>query len=523
MPTNEFAPFGNPDGSRADIDDVLRGFVVFGGSSMWGGLATREDDLSARVIVGRKGSGKTVYLRRLQAFASSQSSLYADQLQQGLPTTETVIRFCQWFPEGLLTEKWMQLWRIAVLRSIASHLFYSPQLSNSVSRDDRQLLERLPQAAPQHVSTPMSVYSQVSDIINRCRDTRAITDYLNNACWDNIENTIADIIRRCPPICFYIDAVDEEFGHAPMYWQRCQKGLFYQVMRFLRDSKLGGRLHIIICIRDIVLSAVLRSENSTRYREEPHIRFMNWNRKSIMYFLERKLAMLEDQYFIGDVKKGKTLETWLGTTTIRNGREKEEPIGKYLLRHTRLLPRDVVIIGNLMCKQVARAKAAGKTRLDRATIRGVVSQAAKIFASEQLTICGNHIASDQTPQGAADQKYSEYFTSTQEYIRGTVDELKMIIRSVDKERFSREELQAGLELCAGQFGLGTDAMSVLWQNGLLGYVEKNGRRETVQFYDEDSIGEFHVPVDKAGYVFHSCLLHGVGIKFVGSNAVDTAE
>jgi hypothetical protein len=32
-----------------------------------------------------------------------------------------------------------------------------------------------------------------------------------------------------------------------MYWLKCQEGLFYQVMRLLRDHKLGGRLHIVVC------------------------------------------------------------------------------------------------------------------------------------------------------------------------------------------------------------------------------------------------------------------------------------
>ena len=63
-----------------------------------------------------------------------------------------------------------------------------------------------------------------------------------------------------------------------MYWLKCQEGLFYQVMRMLRDHKLGGRLHVVICIRDIVMSSVYRSEHAPRYYNEPHIRVLNWDR-----------------------------------------------------------------------------------------------------------------------------------------------------------------------------------------------------------------------------------------------------
>jgi len=31
------APFGNPDGSRADIAELLHSFVLFGDESVWGG------------------------------------------------------------------------------------------------------------------------------------------------------------------------------------------------------------------------------------------------------------------------------------------------------------------------------------------------------------------------------------------------------------------------------------------------------------------------------------------------------
>ena len=61
-------PFGNPDGSRADIEDVISEFVDFGGNPAYGHLATRANDSMVRVIVGKLGAGKTVYLRRLQDF-----------------------------------------------------------------------------------------------------------------------------------------------------------------------------------------------------------------------------------------------------------------------------------------------------------------------------------------------------------------------------------------------------------------------------------------------------------------------
>src|ERR1700745_1614735 len=99
-------PVGNPDGARADIDDVISEFVDFGGDPAGGHLAPRGHHCIVRVIVGKLGAGKTVYLRRLQDFQSRQDSVYADVPQQGLPKTEVVVKACQWFSDSVLVEYW---------------------------------------------------------------------------------------------------------------------------------------------------------------------------------------------------------------------------------------------------------------------------------------------------------------------------------------------------------------------------------------------------------------------------------
>src|SRR3984893_15813237 len=81
-------PFGNPDGSRADIEDLISEFVDFGGNPAYCHLGARANDSMVRVIVGKLGAGKTVYLRRLEDIQAHQDSVYADVPQQSLPRTE---------------------------------------------------------------------------------------------------------------------------------------------------------------------------------------------------------------------------------------------------------------------------------------------------------------------------------------------------------------------------------------------------------------------------------------------------
>ncbi len=309
-------PFGNPDGSRADIEDLISEFVDFGGDPAYGHLATRANDSMVRVIVGKLGAGKTVYLRRLQDFQAHQDSVYADVPQQSLPKTEVVVKACQWFSDSVLVEKWMQIWERAIMRSLASHLLCRPELRHQLRDEQVEELEHSYARLLDDFRRPRSIYSEVRDVINQRQTAHQLSTYLDDPLWDDLEDLLGEVVGQCKPIYFYLDALDEEFGHAPMYWLKCQEGLFYQVMRMLRDHRLGGRLHIVVCIRDIVMSSVYRSEHAPRYYNEPHIRVLTWDRSSLLYLLQKKLQRLPPSLLMRRATSGPpTIGDWLGVNS----------------------------------------------------------------------------------------------------------------------------------------------------------------------------------------------------------------
>ena len=516
-----YTPFGNPDGSRADLEEISKGFVTFGTAPLWGGLSTRPDDLTARVIVGRKGSGKTVYLRRLRAHAATEPSLFADEIQQGLPTTLDIVRFCQWFDEKVLTEQWMLLWHRAILRSLMSHVLWNKGLARHFGAETRETLQKLFPGMVREFRAYVSVYSQVSEIINEHHSSHSIEMYLKNPHWSELETLLAEALSESPPICFYLDAVDEEFAHAPMYWLRCQKGLFYQTMRLLRDAHFGNRLHLIICVRDVVLSSVYKSEHRTRYIGEPHIRILQWTKDSIEYFLSEKLGKLENRYFLEDPgKRGKTVEAWLGTSEMphRNG-EGSEPILQYLLRHTRLLPRDIVVLGNILCNEFTSMKHVRPTLEKQETIRRKVHEAARIFGNEQLAICANEMVSGFMPSDAARHDYSEAYTGSKEYVQGVTEELKKLISFIGADRFTAKKLDESRTAVPVVFEGGMDPFSILWRNGLVGYVDRSDADETYVFYSDNLLDEFNFPYEKELYAFHPIIIDAVGIRAAGKRPV----
>ena len=202
-----------------------------------------------------------------------------------------------------------------------------------------------------------------------------------------------------------------------------------------------------------------------------------------------------------------TISDWLGIDGHWPGPDGDGPIGDYLLSHTRLIPRDIISLGNDLNEEVLRTKQAGQEGLSLAALQRVVQRCAKRFGDSQLAQCANQISSDLMPQGAALHDYSELFTSTQAYISGVQEDVRSFVRLIGVDRFSRADLEALQEVADLHFEKATDLASVLWQNGLLGYVDESGRR---RFYSMGDVEEFHFPPDVATYVLHPCLVYTVG-------------
>jgi hypothetical protein len=515
----EVGPFGNPDGARAGIDDMLRHFVDFSGRTGYGALATRAEDSSARVIVGRLGAGKTVYLRRLQSYQAKKEGVYADEFQQSLPSTELIVRVGQMFPEQYLTEKWMQIWHRAILRSLATHLLHHKDLRPYLDTEMRRALEKDYQRLLGDATRPRSVYSAVRSIVNDSHSAIDLTKYLEHDRWDDLEFDLGEALREAPPVYFYLDAVDDEFHHAPMYWLRCQKGLFYQAMRLLRDAKMGGRLHIVICVRDVVMSSVYQSEHAPRYHGEPHIRVLNWSVEALEFFLAQKIAGLSPNYRMSPNRDKSPIRQWLGTDMIRNERrDTDEKLVDYLIRHTRLIPRDVVALGNALSHEVERYKSAGESRLSDSVIRDTVARCAARFGESQISQCANQLSADLMPPKAYAHGYSHTYVGSEEYTVGLKDQLSELLAGVGVDRFDHGTLQELEERATATFGADAPANlgSILWQNGILGYVGDGGPH----FYRVGDTDAFKIPQGASTYLLHPCLIDAVpGIRSVGAEPV----
>lgn len=510
-------PFGDPEGARSNIDES---FVKFEGSE-WGDLAMEADDRQARVIVGSKGSGKTVYLRRLHANTLNDNAVYAERaISTDPPETKDVIRFCEDEPHSQLTESWSKAWHRAILRATISHLCFSKQLTIHLTPDVPSRFLKLYKRLLGTWRRPRSIYDQMSAILGEYRRHEDVHRYLNDELWGDLENDLAIHLADLPPLFFYLDYLDEKFEAAPLHWHRCQLGLFHRVMTILRDQALGGRLHVIIAVRDMVYSSLLRSEHRGRYIEQPHIRLLSWDAQAITYLLDRKIDAAGREYHMGS-DQPRPIDKWLGSPKVRNSRRNiEEDAYQYVLRHTRLLPRDIVTLGEKVCSLIAKTKQRGAPSLNEHELRDVIRLVAKGFGLEQLEICARHVAALTMPRGAARGEWAEFYVGNADYNNEMQDAIVRLLREdATKDRLSRDELDRFSVAARQCIAEDVDLPSVLWQNGLLGFVDGNqdGGRD-VFFPISGELG-FTLPRDQKEYVFHSCLIDAVGLKAVGSKPV----
>jgi hypothetical protein len=182
-----------------------------------------------------------------------------------------------------------------------------------------------------------------------------------------------------------------------------------------------------------------------------------------------------------------------------------EDVLEYIIRHTRLIPRDIISLGNDLCQVVAQQKALGRTEVPGEVIRRVVSLAAKRFGDSQLAQCASQIAADMMPRNAVRQGFADFYTSDQEYAKSLRQKLKELIRAVAVDRFDAGDLYEMEKLASEDLDGATSIPSILWQNGLLGFVE-DGR---YNFYSVSDMNELEMPRHADEYVFHPCLIDAV--------------
>ena len=260
---------------------------------------------------------------------------------------------------------------------------------------------------------------------------------------------------------------------------------------------------MIITLRDNVFTSILRSEHSTKFSNESHIFLLSWDTHNIKYFLEQKIKSLKDCFFISNdyETQGKTVNSWLGLSTIMNEYGQEEKIDNFIIRHTRQVPRDVIII----CNELATIRSELEHNHDLnivERITDIVLANSKGIGAELITICAKNLTANHLPAKAGVYRYSDGFTASQYYHESTYQKLLNLLQAKIKQNSFGYEVIAELENEANlEFDNKSFLPDILWQNGVLGYLDKN---KSV-FYAQSFKGDTLLPKGKEKYIIRSCI------------------
>ena len=256
-----------------------------------------------------------------------------------------------------------------------------------------------------------------------------------------------------------------------------------------RTDVEASKLHTVIAIRDLVLSSVARSEHAARYLRSPSIVQLDWTWASCAAFLNAKLYQLEWQYFPASAEE-KTFASLFGRSSIRNdARGMDEPLQQYFLRHTRLNPRDIIIMGNDLL-DFAEHKGVLPAELSDSDLRERIAKISRHLARGSLAQVGNQVMTNVMPWNASQQRYLESYINSDEHTSDAIiRELQSILRSAGCERFDAEGLERLESEARSRFGAGCRFADVLWQNRLLGCIDAKGQ---ATFYDGTMLDEITI-------------------------------
>jgi hypothetical protein len=240
---------------------------------------------------------------------------------------------------------------------------------------------------------------------------------------------------------------------------------------------------------------------------------LDWDRAAVEYLLIQKIAKLPAEYLMAP-GSAQPIDRWLRSHWIYNEkRGRDENLIDYLLRHTRLIPRDVITMGNALCRLVLREKARGTGELSPRLIREAVSDCARGFGDSQLAQCAGEVAASMMPRHAVHRGFADAYLDNEEFVDWVCGQLRAAIRQVGVDRMTTEQVRELRAHGAEAFASHVDICTILWHSRLLGYA--TGSKEC-RFYSLVHASSFKLPDDREEYVLHPCLLDSVsGLKSIG--------
>jgi hypothetical protein len=466
-------PFGCPDAANEALDPSD---FVSDGLPYDPGVVSPDAGPDVRVLVGRMGAGKTRCLVEVKRNLHRANTCDLTDIEFDLPSLNQVYKLAEdlALEPNERAEVWQKIWKRAIVRAALSRVL--PRVP-----EDNESAKRVREAGPALVSdsgVPHSIYAEFGAILSEHTVLSQLRGFLNSGGWDTIDHCFEELVKGLDrPLCFFLDTGEDDSSHAPRYWLWCQLGLVRQVLELTQNDRLADKLRIFVAIRDQAWAELSKAGKPSKFEQHPKVRQLRWDVSSAAQFLAAKIRELPDEHVLAhreDTDDPRALVTaWLGAEYVSNGGQQDgEPIAQYLLRHTRLIPRDIVSVGNLLNEEVLAAREREKSEVSAPCIHAAVAEAARLAATEELHSCALEVIAEQL--AGAPTASARLSILHEEAAGRTVETIKELLGRCDKEVVARETMKQIDGDAEERFKTSISLTDMLWRRGLLGWGADEG-------------------------------------------------
>lgn len=478
--------FGDPDGARGPAWGA--DFIPFERLACSNGTSARR----ASIVLGDKGTGKTLWLRQFYFELKNRepSALpLSPPVLWGAPSTEEIVSFGVKFPPSMRSEAWTLAWDRAILQSFASHYAHDARLRKysapTLASAPKDLAALIP-------SRPRSPYAQLGEVIDQGLSASRIFEHLGDPIWEEFSRLLGEAARSAPQTFYILDALDDDFSHAPSHWLACQQGLFIAALRRRRDPIFSHKARLVVALRDLVLSSLASDHHSHRWFGDPDIHILEWTNADLESLATLKLrrAMGEGTARPGGGTTAAALSAWLGIATSE-GPQAWATLSRYL----NAAPRDLIMILNRVADHRSRG-AVGPTELLEA-----VRAPARLAGLGKLSLAAAEIEESESAQvlnrrgspSWSDYSRNQTLESLTNLLALTIGDMSL---DIDTLR-SRSQRLFGLNLA-----------DLLWRHRLLGLMDDVPDADgfySVRFRSARDWDSKDLPRWSSGYALHPCV------------------
>ncbi len=506
-------PFGSPDGAA----EGASGLVRF--DSTWGDLQLRDHDRRIRIFVGRRGSGKSRYLRAMERHALTGAGDHDRMIVFPQRDTRISLTYLKWLHRTYSDryerlETWRKLWNCAIYLSLASNFLNPPNSVSTkirLSSQDRDFFVKSLESFAGSSGASLPIVFTLNHFLSRYHNRSQLQKKLDSPEWEELETRVLRVISGSTPVACYVDTLDDIFGAAPAEATDCQIALLEWIMGKVVDPNVSNRVHIVVAVRDVIFARLIAGEHGERYDRRTNVQRLDWSRRSSVHFLEQKLRFISDDFKMLPEIETDRIQAWLGRTTITNPERGgiTEACVDYVLRHTRFLPREIVEIGNRLSNQVRACKRNGVMLEVDDFIQTVLEQAS-VIAERAVRATFDHmlalesISSTEESLDVFRERMWQQFNSV--YLPTLANERFGARTLAEADVTFHNSLDGWLPAASGrEFRLS----EALWLHGLIGFELNGTGKPTVKYFSSSRSVEGNLsPIMPTAdfYFLHSTLI-----------------